>query len=213
MGYVYYQPKQQPSQQQQQKQSHKVQEVRRSPLGSIATWCIDKATGTWLEGWARFFVGESLVGRFASVIAVSIVLGVIIDLAIVSVPILASPASAIGFAATAPAVLGALAGAGAGGLGGAIVGALWGWLVGKIVEPVANEAVSNQLENVLVPIAAWIVATLSGLLAGKVVVRGFEKIESKSAGVARVIGMLFLLVAFGAIGFVIYGIVISLARR
>ena len=205
MAYVYYQPKQQ--------RSYSVQERKRSPIGRFAAWCIDKASGTWLEGWAKFFLGASLIGRFASVITVSLILGAIIDLTIVSVPFLSSPTTAIGAAVTTPAVLGALAGAGAGGLGGAIVGALWGWLIGKMSEAAVTEMVSDQLATIFQPIFTWIVATLSGLLAGKAVVWGYEKIESKSRGVARVIGILCLLVAFGAIGIVVYGLVNLLVRR
>jgi len=201
MSYVYYQPSQQ-----QQKHSRRVQEIKRSPLGSIAAWCIDKATGTWLEGVVKFFVGQSLIGRFASVIVVSIVVGAFLELTIVSIPILSSPTNPVGFAVTAPAILGLLAGAGAGGLGGAIIGGLWGWLVGKIVEPVVTEMIADQVVTILAPIVTWIVAALSGLLAGKATVWGFRKVESKSRGLARVIGMMFVIIAFGAAGIVVYRI-------
>lgn len=197
MGVVYYQPR----------QTHTVKEVKRSPLGKFAAWAIKKASGTIFEGIVKFFLGKSVIGRFASVIVVSLVLGAIIDLTIVSIPTLSSSTNTVGMIVTTTAVLGAIAGAGAGGLGGAVVGALWGWLIGEISDAIVTEATAEQVSGYIGPFITWVIATLTGLLAGKLASWGFEKISLRHTKLGRFIRRVFVLIALGALGFVVFEVI------
>jgi hypothetical protein len=211
MSYVYQQPSQQHNQQQnkQQKQSYRVEEAKRSPLEQLIAWCLNKASGTVLEGVVNFFVGESIVGRLATVITVSVVLGAIFELTIVSVPTL-SGMSAFGMSITTAAILGAVAGVGTGGSGGAVIGALWGWLIGQIADSIAGEAISKQARLNFGVASGWIISTLFGLLAGKVTVWWFEKINEKHDGwLARFVTKVVLLIVLSALSIVVYSIVKS----
>ena len=133
-----------------------------SPLERLAAWAIEKAVGTIFEGIVKFFLGKSIIGRFASVIVVSLVLGAIIDLIIVSIP------TSVGKWFATTAVLGAIAGTGAGGgLGGAMLGFLWGYLIAAIVDAVVTETTTDVVRRYFDPYITWIVATLTGFLVGK----------------------------------------------
>ena len=207
MGQVYYQPKQQSSQQQNQNQNqnkkYKVQEAERPPFARFASWVINKAAGTALEGLANFFLGGTLIGRLATVITVSLVVGAITELVIVAVPAI-STVNILGLPMSTPFVLSVLAGAGAGGLGGAILGGLWGWLIVQIIDAVTADTVSNQLQT-SAPIITWIVATISGSLAGSVALRAFNSVSS--TGFGRFIAKVFLLIALVAASYFVFNIV------
>jgi len=209
MSYVYHQPSQQSSQQQNQNQNknkYKVQEAERSPFGKMAAWVINKAAGTALEGFVNFFLGETLIGRLATVIAVGISVGAITDLVIVAIPTI-STTTILGAQISTPLVMSVIAGAGAGGLGGAILGGLWGWLIGQIVDAVTANSVSNQIQSNISPVITWVIATISGTLAGNVAIWAFNKISG--TGIRRFIAKLFMLVVLAAISYVVFIIVMS----
>lgn len=194
---------------QQQQQRTTVKEIQRSPLSYIVAWTINKASGTVLEGPVKFLLGGSFVGRIASVVLVSLALGALTDLVIVSTPVLAK-AGTIGTLITTTAVLGAVAGAGAGGLGGAIVGAIWGWFVGQVSDAIVTENVANQISNIFGPILTWITATVVGYLAGNLVTRIFERLSKNRPLIARFVVWVFSLVVIVAVGYAVFAIARSI---
>lgn len=200
---VYYQP--------QQQSSWETRSTKKSPLKRFSTWAISKASATILEKPVKFFVGESLIGRLAAVVTVGLVIGALINLTIASVPFLGDTGTTLGTIITTPAFLGALAGAGAGGFAGAVVGAVWGWVIGAITDAITSELTSDKLANVLNSYAAWVAATILGLLAGKSAAWGFQKLADTRSVVARYVLRVFVVLALVAIGLVLLGVVKWLA--
>lgn len=196
---VYYQPRQQPSQQhnQDQNQKHKIQEAKRPPLVRFIAWVVNKTASTVFEKPVKFLLGESLFGRLIAVIIVSLIVGAITDLTITSLPITSVTHTASVYIYT-PIILGILAGLGNGGFGGFILGGLWGWFISQILDAAIGELISQQIEPFFTPAITWSIATLCGLLVGKLAEYSFIK-NNRDAG----LGALVLLILYIILSMVI----------
>lgn len=208
MGYVYYQPRQQSSQQQNQRRDkYKVQEAERSPFGKFAAWAINKAAGTALEKVVKFFLGGNIIGGLATAITLGLLVGAITDLVIVSIPAL-SATTFFNSPISIPIIVSVVVGAGTGGLGGAILGGLWGWLISQIIDAATAESVSHQLHNIH-PIISWLIATLSGALAGKTLLWIYNKVGKSCASF---IARSFLLIALAAVSYFIFNMILAILK-
>ena len=142
-----------------------LREAQRPPLARVAAWLLNKFAGTVLERMAKFITGESLPGRFIAVSVTALVVGFFTDLTFVVVPAL-STQSILGIAFTQMTLISAVVGFGTGGVSGAVFGWISGWILQQVVDSAIAEIVSSQV-SFLSEIMTWVLATLSGMAAGK----------------------------------------------
>lgn len=168
-----------------------------TPLGWFASWCLRKAAGTSVKTPVTFLVGDSLVGRLAGVITLTLILGALFDLSLRVLP--GHPT------AFASALVGALAGAGGQGGGAAVVGFLWAWAAGKIADAIVGDLTSSNLKAVGT-VGSWLVGAALGFVAAKVTERAFNRMASKSSRRKRFLERLVITLILGSFGvFALYG--------
>ncbi len=144
---------------------------KRSPIGTLYTWCIKKTAGTLIGKQLNRFVSNSLMGRIVIGIALSIALGAILDFSFNFLP------GPYGYAVCA--TLCAVAGGAAGGAGGVIVGVFWGWIAGKLMDVIVAQITHDPLVKITGVLASWVISTMLGWYAGRIVMRSFNGVSIK----------------------------------
>jgi hypothetical protein len=189
MGYVVY-------------TSHvSVQERKRTPLGKFTSWFHRRLAGTFIQKYFSFIIRGSLITRYATAIALGLLLGVLFDFSIhLYLPTTSGNPIAC-------AILGAIAGLGACGGFGVPIGALWGWLIGGITDTIASELISDPVSNIPSKIIAWCTTCLIGWWIGLFAEWCFNKMSAKSKRWRKFIIRLFILVSFVSIAIFLYHLV------